>query len=135
MEGVVCGPDGKYNTRPEERVDIPDYLNCIQMFMRVIVDYCGGEQQKIDRSLLCIEHFGGARLHGSRQLSAEFTLTGPATSGSFQAVFEEILPTAVSGLSDSGSQWCSGYSSPLPHRWTPTIFDSGADLLLNFHWD
>ncbi|KAI4594230.1 hypothetical protein KJ359_008505 [Pestalotiopsis sp. 9143b] len=41
MQGVVCGPGGKYNTRPDEKVDIPDYLDCIRMFMRVIVDICG----------------------------------------------------------------------------------------------
>ena len=41
MEGIVCGPGGKYNTRPDEKVDIPDYLDCIRMFMRVIVDICG----------------------------------------------------------------------------------------------
>lgn len=41
MEGVVCGPGGKYNTRPDEKVDIADYLDCIRMFMRVIVDVCG----------------------------------------------------------------------------------------------
>ncbi|KAK6075080.1 diaminopropionate ammonia-lyase [Seiridium cupressi] len=40
MEGIVCGPGGKYNTRPDEKVDIPDYLDCIRMFMRVIVDIC-----------------------------------------------------------------------------------------------
>ncbi|KAK7434565.1 hypothetical protein CaCOL14_011157 [Colletotrichum acutatum] len=41
MEGIVCGPGGKYNTRPDEKVDIPDYLDCIRMFMRLIVDICG----------------------------------------------------------------------------------------------
>ncbi len=41
MEGIVCGPGGKYNTRPDEAVDIPDYLDCIRMFIRVIVDICG----------------------------------------------------------------------------------------------
>ncbi|KAI0179739.1 Zn-dependent exopeptidase [Hypoxylon sp. FL1284] len=41
LEGIVCGPGGKYNTRPDEAVDIPDYLDCIRMFMRVIVDICG----------------------------------------------------------------------------------------------
>ncbi|KAL7622756.1 hypothetical protein AAE478_006434 [Parahypoxylon ruwenzoriense] len=41
MEGIVCGPRGKYNTRPDEAVDIPDYLDYIQMFIRVIVDVCG----------------------------------------------------------------------------------------------
>jgi acetylornithine deacetylase len=41
MKGVVCGPGGKYNTRPDEKVDIPDFLDCIRIFMRVIVDICG----------------------------------------------------------------------------------------------
>ncbi|RDW69785.1 hypothetical protein BP6252_08805 [Coleophoma cylindrospora] len=41
MEGIVCGPGGRYNTRPDEKVDIPDYLDCIRMFMRVIVEICG----------------------------------------------------------------------------------------------
>ncbi|TPX07686.1 uncharacterized protein E0L32_010582 [Thyridium curvatum] len=41
MQGIVCGPGGKYNTRPDEKVDIPDYLDCIRMFMRVIIDLCG----------------------------------------------------------------------------------------------
>ncbi|KAJ5017749.1 putative glutamate carboxypeptidase [Colletotrichum sp. SAR 10_99] len=38
MEGIVCGPGGKYNTRPDEKVDIVDYIDCIKMFMRLIVD-------------------------------------------------------------------------------------------------
>ncbi|KAG7873102.1 hypothetical protein KL938_005218 [Ogataea parapolymorpha] len=42
MEGIVCGPGGKYNTMPDERVDIPDYLDCIRVFMEVIVSACGG---------------------------------------------------------------------------------------------
>ncbi|KAL3477278.1 hypothetical protein BJX99DRAFT_257534 [Aspergillus californicus] len=41
MQGVVCGPGGKYNTRPDEKVDIKDYLDCVRMFMRVIVELCG----------------------------------------------------------------------------------------------
>ncbi|KAF4125413.1 acetylornithine deacetylase [Geosmithia morbida] len=41
MEGIICGPGGKYNTRPDEKVDIADYLDCIRLFMRVIVDLCG----------------------------------------------------------------------------------------------
>ncbi|CDK26275.1 unnamed protein product [Kuraishia capsulata CBS 1993] len=42
MEGIVCGPGGKFNTMPDERVDIPDYLDCIRIFMRVILTVCGG---------------------------------------------------------------------------------------------
>lgn len=41
MQGIVCGPGGRYNTRPDEKVDIPDYLDCIKMFIRVIKDICG----------------------------------------------------------------------------------------------
>ena len=41
MEGIVCGPGGRYNTRPDEKVDIPDYLDCVRMFIRVIMDICG----------------------------------------------------------------------------------------------
>lgn len=41
LEGIVCGPGGKYNTRPDEKVDISDYLDCVRMFVRVIMDICG----------------------------------------------------------------------------------------------
>ncbi|KAL1867146.1 hypothetical protein VTK73DRAFT_4340 [Phialemonium thermophilum] len=41
LEGIVCGPGGRYNTRPDEKVDIADYLDAVRMFMRVIVDICG----------------------------------------------------------------------------------------------
>lgn len=41
MQGIVCGPGGKYNTRPDEKVDIADYLDCVRMFVRVIVELCG----------------------------------------------------------------------------------------------
>lgn len=45
MEGVVCGPGGKYNTMPDEKVDIEDYLDCIKVFMNVIVRGCGGYKE------------------------------------------------------------------------------------------
>lgn len=41
MSGIVCGPGGKYNTRPDEKVDIADYLDCVRMFIRVIMELCG----------------------------------------------------------------------------------------------
>jgi acetylornithine deacetylase len=41
MEGVVCGPGGRYNTMPDERVDIADYLDMIRICMLTIVDICG----------------------------------------------------------------------------------------------
>jgi acetylornithine deacetylase len=40
MEGVVCGPGGRYNTLPDERVDIADYLDMIRIYMLVILDIC-----------------------------------------------------------------------------------------------
>lgn len=40
MEGVVCGPGGRYNTMPDERVDIVDYLDMIRIYMLTILDIC-----------------------------------------------------------------------------------------------
>jgi acetylornithine deacetylase len=40
MEGVVCGPGGRYNTMPDERVDIPDYLDMICIYLLTICDIC-----------------------------------------------------------------------------------------------
>jgi acetylornithine deacetylase len=40
MEGVVCGPGGRYNTMPDERVDIPDYLDMIKIYMLAILEIC-----------------------------------------------------------------------------------------------
>jgi acetylornithine deacetylase len=40
MEGVVCGPGGRYNTMPDERVDRADYLDAIRLYARVILDVC-----------------------------------------------------------------------------------------------
>ncbi len=40
MEGVVCGPGGRYNTMPDERVDIVDYLDAIRIYMLAILDIC-----------------------------------------------------------------------------------------------
>ena len=53
LEGVVCGPGGKYNTMPDERVEVSgrvflsadreivDYMDCVRMFIRLIMDVCG----------------------------------------------------------------------------------------------
>lgn len=41
MEGIVCGPGGRYNTMPDERVDIVDYLDMIRVYMLTIVEICG----------------------------------------------------------------------------------------------
>ncbi|MCC7281609.1 MAG: M20/M25/M40 family metallo-hydrolase [Acetobacteraceae bacterium] len=40
MEGVVCGPGGRYNTMPDERVDIPDFLDMVRIYMLVMADIC-----------------------------------------------------------------------------------------------
>lgn len=40
MEGIVCGPGGRYNTMPDERVDIVDYLDAIRLYMLAILDIC-----------------------------------------------------------------------------------------------
>ena len=41
MPGVVCGPGGKYNTMPDERVEIVDYLDAISIHMHTIRMICG----------------------------------------------------------------------------------------------
>ena len=38
MEGVVCGPGGRYDTVPDERVDIPDYLDMVRIDLLTILD-------------------------------------------------------------------------------------------------
>ena len=40
MPGIVCGPGGRYNTMPDERVDIPDYLDMIRIYILAILDTC-----------------------------------------------------------------------------------------------
>ena len=40
MEGVVCGPGGRYNTMPDERVDIPDFIDMIKIYALSILDIC-----------------------------------------------------------------------------------------------
>ena len=40
MEGIVCGPGGRYNTMPDERVDIVDYIDMIRIYMLCILDIC-----------------------------------------------------------------------------------------------
>lgn len=40
MEGIVCGPGGRYNTMPDERVDIQDYLDMIRIYMLTILEIC-----------------------------------------------------------------------------------------------
>jgi acetylornithine deacetylase len=38
MEGIVRGPGGRYNTMPDERVGIPDFLDIIRIYMLAILD-------------------------------------------------------------------------------------------------
>ena len=40
MEGIVCGPGGRYNTMPDERVDIADFLDMVRIYMLAILDIC-----------------------------------------------------------------------------------------------
>lgn len=44
MEGVVCGPGGRYNTMPDERVDIPDYLDMARIYLMTMCDICELEE-------------------------------------------------------------------------------------------
>ena len=37
MQGIVCGPGGRYNTMPNERVDIVDYLDMIRIYLLTIL--------------------------------------------------------------------------------------------------
>ena len=41
IQGIVCGPGGRYNTMPDERVDVPDFLDMIKVYMLCILDVCG----------------------------------------------------------------------------------------------
>ena len=40
MEGLVCGPGGRYNTMPDERVDIADYLDLVRIYLLTMLDIC-----------------------------------------------------------------------------------------------
>jgi acetylornithine deacetylase len=41
MQGIVCGPGGRYNTMPDERVDIPDYLDMVRIYLLTTLEICG----------------------------------------------------------------------------------------------
>ena len=41
MPGIVCGPGGRYNTMPDERVDIADYLDMVRIYILTILKICG----------------------------------------------------------------------------------------------
>ena len=40
MHGVVCGPGGRYNTMPDERVDIADYLDMVRIYLLTMLEIC-----------------------------------------------------------------------------------------------
>ncbi|MEQ9860380.1 M20/M25/M40 family metallo-hydrolase [Pectobacterium cacticida] len=40
MEGVVCGPGGKFNTMPDERVHIKDFLDIVRVYLLSILEIC-----------------------------------------------------------------------------------------------
>jgi acetylornithine deacetylase len=39
MAGIVCGPGGRYNTMPDERVDIPDFLDAVRFYLLAMLPY------------------------------------------------------------------------------------------------
>lgn len=40
MQGVVCGPGGKFNTMPDERVHKRDYLDMVRVYILAILSIC-----------------------------------------------------------------------------------------------
>lgn len=40
MQGVVCGPGGKFNTMPDERVHKTDYLDMVRVYILAILSIC-----------------------------------------------------------------------------------------------
>ena len=40
MEGIVCGPGGRYNTMPDERVDVSDYLDMVRIYLLTMLEIC-----------------------------------------------------------------------------------------------
>ncbi len=42
MEGIVCGAGGRYNTMPDERVDVDDYLDAIKIYMLAMLEIAEG---------------------------------------------------------------------------------------------
>jgi len=41
MEGVVYGPGGRYNTMPDERVDIADFPDMARIYLICTAEICG----------------------------------------------------------------------------------------------
>jgi len=50
MQGVVCGPGGRFNTMPDERVEIDDYIDMIRIYMIAIMEVCGVADAEKDAS-------------------------------------------------------------------------------------
>ena len=40
MEGVVCGPGGQYNTMPDERVDVIDFMDMVRVYALTMLEIC-----------------------------------------------------------------------------------------------
>ncbi len=40
MVGIVCGPGGRYNTMPDERVDLVDLIDAAKIYARMVVAVC-----------------------------------------------------------------------------------------------
>lgn len=40
MEGIVCGPGGRFNTMPDERVEISDFLDMVKIYILTILEIC-----------------------------------------------------------------------------------------------
>ncbi|WP_027350986.1 M20 family metallopeptidase [Halotalea alkalilenta] len=40
IPGVVCGPGGEFNTMPDERVRISDFLDMVRIYLLAILDIC-----------------------------------------------------------------------------------------------
>ena len=38
MEGIVCGAGGRYNTMPDERVEIPDFMDAVRIYLLAMLD-------------------------------------------------------------------------------------------------
>ncbi len=50
MPGIVCGPGGKFNTMPDERVAIDDYLDMICVYMLGIIGVCKSTPSLLPRT-------------------------------------------------------------------------------------
>lgn len=43
IEGVVCGPGGEFNTMPDERVRLTQFIDCVKVYILTISEICGLE--------------------------------------------------------------------------------------------